>query len=74
MRSAATTAQDPDRIDLQSSASINEWTQKLNVTQAQLQEAVAAVGNRAADVELHLKGSRSTSNVDRMAKAPEPPR
>ena len=70
-KSAATT--DPDRIDPRSSASIDEWARKLNVTQAQLQEAVASVGDCAADVEMHLKGSRSTSNVERMDQAPEPP-
>ncbi len=43
----------PDRIDV-------------NVSQEQLREAVAAVGDKAADVEMHLKGARSTTNADRV--------
>jgi uncharacterized protein DUF3606 len=64
-----TTATAPDRIDPQSDASLAEWSRKLDVTQAQLQEAVAAVGDRAADVELHLKGTRSTTNTERVEEA-----
>jgi len=52
-----------DRIDMQSDASIAEWTKKLAVTEEQLKEAVAAVGDRATDVEMHLKGSRATTNA-----------
>ena len=32
-----------------------------------VKEAVAAVGDLAADVEMHLKGSRSTTNSERVA-------
>jgi hypothetical protein len=52
-----------DRIDMQSDASIAEWTKKLDVTEEQLKEAVSAVGDRATDVEMHLKGSRATTNA-----------
>ena len=52
-----------DRIDLVSDASIAEWTKKLDVTEEQLKEAVSAVGDRATDVEMHLKGSRATTNA-----------
>lgn len=65
---------DPGRIDLNSDASLGEWARKLNVTEAQLKEAVAAVGDRATDVELHLKGSRSTTNGDRVDKEGDPVR
>jgi len=58
---------DPDRIDLRAEAGLREWTRKLDVSEAQLREAVDAVGDRATDVELHLKGSRSTTNQDRVA-------
>lgn len=61
---------DPDRIQPESSASLNEWAQKLAVTPQQIREAVAAVGDRGADVELHLKGTRSTTNEERVDKAP----
>jgi hypothetical protein len=56
----------PDRIDLNDQATTGTWTKKLNATQEQLREAVAAVGDKAADVEMHLKGSRSTTNSDRV--------
>ncbi|MGJ7506091.1 DUF3606 domain-containing protein [Variovorax sp. GT1P44] len=48
----------PGSIDLNSDASIAEWARKLDVTEGQLKEAVATVGDRAADVEFHLKGAR----------------
>ncbi|RYF40058.1 MAG: DUF3606 domain-containing protein [Comamonadaceae bacterium] len=61
---------DPDRIDLRSEAGLQQWTAKLDVTEAQLREAVEAVGDRATDVEMHLKGTRSTTNQERVAEAP----
>ncbi len=57
---------EPDRIDLNDTAACAQWARKLDTTQAQLREAVAAVGDIAADVEMHLKGSHSTTNADRM--------
>ena len=57
---------EPDRIDLASDASMAEWSKKLSVTEDQLKEAVSKVGDRATDVEMHLKGSRSTTNKERM--------
>ena len=61
---------DPDRIDLQSEAGRQEWTRKLDVSEEQLREAIDAVGDRATDVEMHLKGSRSTTNQERVADTP----
>jgi hypothetical protein len=60
---------DPDRIDLVSDASLTEWAKKLAVTEDQLRDAVSAVGDRATDVEMHLKGSRSTTNKERVQEA-----
>ena len=57
---------EPDRIDMNDPAARAQWARKLDVTEAQLREAVAAVGDVAADVEMHLKGSHSTTNADRM--------
>ena len=57
---------DPDRIDPHSSASVSEWASKLQVTDSQVIDAVAEVGDLAADVEMHLKGTRSTTNSDRI--------
>lgn len=68
--SIAPAGTDPDRIDLRSEAGLREWTRKLDVSEAQLREAIEAVGDRATDVELHLKGSRSTTNQERVKKAP----
>ena len=60
---------EPDRIDLVSDASVAEWAKKLSVTEDQLKEAVSKVGDRATDVEMHLKGSRSTTNEERVKEA-----
>ncbi len=59
----------PDRIDVHSSASVSEWAKKLNVTDSQVIDAVAAVGDLASEVELHLKGTRSTTNEERVDQA-----
>lgn len=68
-RSTAPQGTEPDRIDLMSDASLAEWAGKLNVSEAQLKEAVSSVGDRATDVEMHLKGSRSTTNKERVQDA-----
>ena len=56
------------RIDLRDEAALREWSQKLDATSEQLREAVAAVGDHADDVEMHLKGSRSSSNSERVQR------
>lgn len=60
----------PDRIDLNDKARCEQWVRKLNITHEQLREAVGAVGDNASDVEMHLKGSRATTNEDKVEKAP----
>lgn len=55
----------PDRIDVNDPANAAQWAEKLNTTVSQLKDAVAAVGDKAADIEMHLKGSHSTTNADR---------
>ena len=63
--------EDPSaRIDVQHDDELQAWSRKLDTTPQQLKEAVQAVGDRAADVEMHLKGVRSTSNRERVSKAP----
>ena len=57
---------DPDRIDLDDEQAVAAWASRLDATPQELREAVQAVGAKAADVELHLKGSRSTTNSDRV--------
>ena len=65
----ARNGEEPDRIDLVSDASLTEWAKKLAVTEDQLKEAVSKVGDRATDVEMHLKGRRSTTNKERVKEA-----
>lgn len=60
-------AAQPAHIDVNNPAQLAEWAKKLDVTDEQLQEAVAAVGDLAPDVEMHLKGTRSTTNSERIA-------
>lgn len=64
-------SQDPngERIDVNEDAALHEWSKKLDATPDQLKEAVAAVGDLASDVEMHLKGSRSSSNSERVHDA-----
>lgn len=57
---------EPDRIDVNSPADCATWVKKLDSTEEQLRDAVAQVGDKAADVEMHLKGARSTTNADRV--------
>ena len=56
----------PDRIDIEDPQSLAHWARKLDASEEQVREAVAAVGAKAADVEMHLKGARSTTNSDRV--------
>ncbi|MBA2960689.1 MULTISPECIES: DUF3606 domain-containing protein [Ramlibacter] len=59
---------EPDRIDVNDPQDCAAWARKLDTTERQLHEAVRAVGAIAADVEMHLKGSHSTTNADRVAE------
>lgn len=58
-----------ERIDVNSQDSLQKWERKLDVTAAQLKEAVSAVGDKAPDVEMHLKGTRASTNDDQIDKA-----
>ncbi|MDQ0039578.1 DUF3606 domain-containing protein [Variovorax boronicumulans] len=57
------------RIDRGDAGQVARWTREFDVTEAQLAEAIEAVGDKAADVELYLKGSRSTTNADKVDDA-----
>ena len=65
----APNATGPDRIDTVSDEALRVWAQRLAVSVDQIKTAVAEVGDRASDVELHLKGSRSTTTDDRVEAA-----
>jgi hypothetical protein len=69
--STAGKSQEPDqiRIDVQDESALREWSKKLDATPDELKEAVAAVGDLASDVEMHLKGSRSSINSERVHNA-----
>lgn len=54
-------------IDITEPTVLETWAQKLDATPEQIKEAVQAVGDHPEDVELHLKGSRSTTNSERVA-------
>jgi hypothetical protein len=58
-----------DRIDTSSDEALRIWASRLNASADQIRQAVAEVGDSASDVELHLKGSRSTTNDDRINAA-----
>lgn len=59
----------PDRIDIADTSSLDRWTRELNTTEEQLRAAINEVGDKATDVEMHLKGARSTTNADRVKQA-----
>ena len=48
---------------------IRRLAQEFDATPEQIHEAIGAVGTRPADIEMHLKGSRSSSNSDRVHDA-----
>lgn len=48
----------PERINLNDKQTTEAWTKKLSATWEQLREAVAAVGDKATNVERHLKDRR----------------
>lgn len=49
---------DRERISFSEDCEMHDWAKRFGVTPEQLQAAVRAVGNKAATVEAHLKGSR----------------
>ena len=64
-----TAASDQVRINIAQQSELDTWSKKLDATPDQLREAVAAVGDLASEVELHLKGSRSSINSERVHNA-----
>lgn len=59
----------PERIDVAADQALQIWAKRLNVSPDQIRDTVEKVGDLASDVELHLKGSRSTTNDDRVEAA-----
>ena len=50
---------DRQRINLNQPHEVRDWAKKFNVSEAELQAAVAKVGNQADDVSKHLQGGRA---------------
>ena len=65
--------QDGTRIDVNQDEQLRAWSAKLDATPEQIRDAVQAVGDQAADVEMHLKGTRATTNADQEARAENGP-
>lgn len=53
-----TGGQDRTHIALSEDYEVRDWARKFNVTADELKAAVKAVGNKATDVETHLKSKR----------------
>jgi hypothetical protein len=51
------------RINVHQPHELRDWAHKFDVSPEQIKEAVAAVGDRADEVEMYLKGSRASSNA-----------
>ena len=47
-------------------AQIRSLTEEFDCTEAQIREAIEAVGSNPGDIEMHLKGSRSSTNSDKV--------
>jgi hypothetical protein len=67
--STGTDSPESQQIDIHSEQDLQQWSRKFDVSPEQLKEAVQAVGTQAADVEDHLKGSRATTNSERVHEA-----
>ncbi len=65
----ATGGQDRLRINVNQDYEVADWAKKFDVSAEQLKEAVQAVGDRADDVEMHLKGVRTTTQAEQMKDA-----
>ncbi len=50
--------QDRKRISLSEDYEVRDWAKQFGVSEDELRKAVGAVGNDAAKVEAHLKGSK----------------
>jgi hypothetical protein len=61
--------QDRERINNHQDHELRDWAKKHDATPEQSKEAVQAVGDRADEVEMHLKGTRSTTNSERVKQS-----
>ncbi len=54
--------QDRGRININQEHEVRDWAARLGVTKEQLKAAVQAVGDRADDVERHLRSIASNAS------------
>ena len=50
-------------------AEVEQLAKEFDATVDQIHEAIAAVGPNKGEIEMHLKGSRSSSNSDKVHDA-----
>jgi hypothetical protein len=62
-------AASPEYIDPDDRRSLEDWARRFDASVEQVKDAIQAAGSGAADVEMHLKGTRATSNARREAAA-----
>ena len=65
--------QDRTRININQDYELRDWARKFNATPDQIKDAVGRVGDLATDVEMDLKGSRSTTNAEAETKSEAQP-
>jgi len=53
--------QDRARINIQQDHEVRDWAARFGVTKEQLKAAVQAVGDRADDVERHLRAAAASA-------------
>jgi len=61
--------QDRKRIDVHQDYELRDWAKKFGATPEQIKQAVQAVGTRADDVEMHLKGGRGAAGSERASSS-----
>ena len=66
---ASASTPDSDHINVNDESQVAYWAKKLDATADQIKAAVERVGNLAADVEMNLKGTHSTTNADQEDRA-----
>lgn len=64
-----TGGQDRTRVNVNEQYELQDWAKKFDASPDQIRDAVKAVGDRAADVEMHLKGTHATTNADAQSRA-----
>jgi hypothetical protein len=55
---------EPDRINLHNPSAVAAWEKKLHTDREQLRRAIAAVGDKASNVDQYLHGKRSGASAD----------